>query len=274
MSKDDLLPRTKYHDQQIDNFAESQSQLLVSSNVEYSTMPRSPRLPRYDINHPNPAFDFYWGRATPNPFSSEPGDLLAAVDLIDEDRANAAHSENLELSENFSYPEHSADRSSFRPYAQYRQSLARSTIRHPHEQLDDHPVHRRPSSRERRSQEIRIINTESITLLSDDHQRSDARSSSGSDPSRSPLLSSTSSASDNVATTSLPHTDSLILEPIARFRIPDSRSRCTITFDSPISACYLYIKFYSSDAKPDIDIQGVYINGFIGPRCFPTINLR
>ncbi|KAK7207896.1 hypothetical protein BZA70DRAFT_272455 [Myxozyma melibiosi] len=276
MNKDDLLPRTKYHDQQIDNLAESQTQLPVSSSVEYSAMPRSPRIPRYEFGQPNSSFDFYWGRPNPNPFSSEPGDSLSS-DLADSDQADVEHIEGLGSGDDLSFSDSAYyhGRQSFRPYAQYRQDLARSSLRHTRDRLLDARRQRHRSlAGDNTSRDVRIINTENITLPSYDISIGDEpRTSTEAPPTlfTHPLLPTDEA---EALTPSLPHTDSLVLEPIARFKIPDNKSRCTIVFDSPVSACYLYIKFYSSDPKRDIDIQGVYINGFVGPRCFPKISLR
>ncbi|KAK9471280.1 uncharacterized protein V1510DRAFT_437899 [Dipodascopsis tothii] len=65
-----------------------------------------------------------------------------------------------------------------------------------------------------------------------------------------------------------------LAEPVAKFEIPENKSIYKIVFDSPLSATYVYIQIYSSNPRGSVDIQGIYLNGFIGPRFFPKADWR
>ncbi|ROW12126.1 hypothetical protein VMCG_00543 [Cytospora schulzeri] len=63
-----------------------------------------------------------------------------------------------------------------------------------------------------------------------------------------------------------------LLAPHAKFFIEKGKNRCTIKFDPPVSGRYILLKMYHP--SDNIDIQGVFANGFAGPRYFPSLDLR
>lgn len=63
-----------------------------------------------------------------------------------------------------------------------------------------------------------------------------------------------------------------LLAPHAKFFIEKGRNRCTIKFDPPVSGRYILLKMYHP--SDNIDIQGVFVKGFAGPRYFPSVDLR
>ncbi|KAJ1335540.1 hypothetical protein MN608_02278 [Microdochium nivale] len=67
-----------------------------------------------------------------------------------------------------------------------------------------------------------------------------------------------------------------MLAPNARFFIERDKSKCTITFDPPVSGRFVLLKMWSPHQDPagNIDIQAVVTKGFAGPRYFPSIELR
>ncbi|KXJ94311.1 hypothetical protein Micbo1qcDRAFT_173135 [Microdochium bolleyi] len=67
-----------------------------------------------------------------------------------------------------------------------------------------------------------------------------------------------------------------MLAPNARFFIERDKSKCTITFDPPVSGRFILLKMWSPHQDPsgNIDIQAVVAKGFAGPRYFPSIELR
>lgn len=62
----------------------------------------------------------------------------------------------------------------------------------------------------------------------------------------------------------------------ARFFIEPDKSKCTITFDPPVSGRFILLKMWSPhpDSTSNIDIQAVVASGFAGPRYFPAVELR
>ncbi|KAK9390205.1 hypothetical protein V1515DRAFT_589531 [Lipomyces mesembrius] len=295
MNKDDMLPRTKYHDQQIDNMALS---MPVSMTAEYSAM-RLPQSSQFGSTqageHPSSSFESfledYWTHSSfmgpPQPVNLTEDDESYEVDHYDDDEEQAVDygstSESF-LVEGSPPPGHY---SSLRSSPYHRGPLAEFRARSRYNFLGTRPLHGLGSrffrSQNGQSRDVRIINTDNIAppldVISNDVAVNSTPTVGWSTQSIANGSGSSNTGADGKdgddrATTSLPHTDSLILEPVAKFKIPDNRSKCTITFDSPLSAKYVYIKFYSSDPARNIDIQGVYINGFIGPRCFPKISLR
>ncbi|KAL7918950.1 hypothetical protein ACQKWADRAFT_316085 [Trichoderma austrokoningii] len=67
-----------------------------------------------------------------------------------------------------------------------------------------------------------------------------------------------------------------LLSPHARFYIEKKKSKCTIKFEPPVSGRYILLKMWSSSHDPgsNIDVQSVIIQGFAGPRYFPSVELR
>lgn len=63
-----------------------------------------------------------------------------------------------------------------------------------------------------------------------------------------------------------------LLAPHAKFFIEKGKNRCTIKFDPPVSGRYILLKMYHP--SDNIDIQGVFVKGFGGPRFFPSVDLR
>lgn len=63
-----------------------------------------------------------------------------------------------------------------------------------------------------------------------------------------------------------------LLAPHAKFFIERGKNRCTIKFDPPVAGRYILLKMYHP--SENIDIQGVYVKGFAGPRFFPCVELR
>ncbi|KAK9246369.1 hypothetical protein V1506DRAFT_535354 [Lipomyces tetrasporus] len=301
MNKDDMLPRTKYHDQQIDNMALS---MPISMTAEYSAM-RLPQSSQFGStrsgNRPSTSFESlledYWNHSSfmgpPQPVNLTDDEEDYEVDHYDEDEDHAVDygptSDNALDSFLVGGSPPPGHYSSPRSSRLYRGPLAEFRARSRYNFLGARPMHglgsrffRSPNGQ---SREVRIINTDNITPpldVASNNVAGNSMSANGSSWSAQSIANAPASSGtvtdvkegDDRATTSLPHTDSLILEPVAKFKIPDNRSKCTITFDSPLSARYVYIKFYSSDPARNIDIQGVYINGFIGPRCFPKVSLR
>ncbi|KAK9238892.1 hypothetical protein V1525DRAFT_399799 [Lipomyces kononenkoae] len=301
MNKDDMLPRTKYHDQQIDNMALS---MPASMTAEYSAM-RLPQSSQFGSTrsgeHPPSSFESlledYWSHPNfmgpPQPATLTDDDEGYEVEHYDGDDDQGVDYGSTSDNALDSFvgggspaPSHY---SSLRPSRYYRGPLADFRARSRYNFLGTRPLHGLGSrffrNQNGQSREVRIVNTDNITpppdVMSNDGAVNPTPTISSSWSTRaaangaeSNIIDTDGKDSDDRATTSLPHTDSLILEPVAKFKIPDNRSKCTITFDSPLSAKYVYIKFYSSDPARNIDIQGVYINGFIGPRCFPTMSLR
>ncbi|KAK9463556.1 uncharacterized protein V1516DRAFT_668087 [Lipomyces oligophaga] len=123
----------------------------------------------------------------------------------------------------------------------YRASNSRSRFR------DRHGINGRVSHL-RHTEEPRIINTENLRIL---RAEGDGRVVEGTRP---------------------PTGESF--RPVAKFKIPDNKSLCTITFESPLTAKYVCIKFFSSYPEQNLDVQGVYVYGFYGPQSFPSMNLR
>ncbi|KAK9311871.1 hypothetical protein V1522DRAFT_403519 [Lipomyces starkeyi] len=299
MNKDDMLPRTKYHDQQIDNMALS---MPASMTAEYSAM-RLPQSSQFGSTqageYPSSSFESlledYWTHSNfmgpPQPVNLTDDDESYDVDHYDDDEDQAVDygstSDNALDSFLVGGSPPPGHYSSLRSSRYHRGPLAEFRARSRYNFLGTRPLHGLGSrffrSQNGQSREVRIINTDNIAppldVISNDVAVNSTPTVGWSTQSIANGSSSSNTGADGKdgddrATTSLPHTDSLILEPVAKFKIPDNRSKCTITFDSPLSAKYVYIKFYSSDPARNIDIQGVYINGFIGPRCFPKISLR
>ncbi|RYP93404.1 hypothetical protein DL770_000447 [Monosporascus sp. CRB-9-2] len=67
-----------------------------------------------------------------------------------------------------------------------------------------------------------------------------------------------------------------LLAPDARFYIERDKSKCTMTFDPPVSGRFILLKMWSPHRDPtaNIDIQAVAATGFAGPRFFPAVELR
>lgn len=63
-----------------------------------------------------------------------------------------------------------------------------------------------------------------------------------------------------------------LLRPHAKFFIEKGRNRCTIKFDPPVTGRFVLLKMYHP--SDNIDIQGLYLKGFAGPRYFPSVQLR
>lgn len=59
-----------------------------------------------------------------------------------------------------------------------------------------------------------------------------------------------------------------LMAPMVHFRFEKHKSNCTIKFDPPISGRFILLKVWNPHHNPDanIDIQGVVVKGFAGPR--------
>ncbi|KAB5570370.1 hypothetical protein GE09DRAFT_1055227 [Coniochaeta sp. 2T2.1] len=56
-----------------------------------------------------------------------------------------------------------------------------------------------------------------------------------------------------------------LMTPLVHFHI-EEHNKCTIKFDPPVSGRFLLLKMWSSRNNVNIDIQGVTVKGFAGPR--------
>lgn len=67
-----------------------------------------------------------------------------------------------------------------------------------------------------------------------------------------------------------------LMAPHARFFIERDKSKCTVTFDPPVSGRFILLKMWSPhhSSSSNIDIQSVVAKGFAGPRFFPAITMR
>jgi hypothetical protein len=67
-----------------------------------------------------------------------------------------------------------------------------------------------------------------------------------------------------------------LMAPHARFFIERDKSKCTVTFDPPVSGRFILLKMWSPhhSSTSNIDIQSVVAKGFAGPRYFPAITMR
>ncbi|KAK9456337.1 hypothetical protein V1511DRAFT_497207 [Dipodascopsis uninucleata] len=63
-------------------------------------------------------------------------------------------------------------------------------------------------------------------------------------------------------------------EPVATFRLAKCKARRTINLPCAMSARYIHIKITSSDPNRPVDLQSVAVSGFLGPQCFPILELR
>ncbi|KAK9467428.1 hypothetical protein V1512DRAFT_261172 [Lipomyces arxii] len=256
MTKDDLLPRTAYHDQHIDNMSiPTGSGINYPARREYSGMrdSASVRLPSFPIaarsaqSTSGGSFDTflsdYLGQA-----DSYLGPAFDAINFSEDD-------EDMETGSYEDDEDHPAN------YGTITDSVLDSF-------LNVRNARYNSELNQDQISQSRIINTDNISTRPDDIvEGSGASSSRVSQPN-------TEGKDGENGTTKLPHTDSLILEPVAKFKIPDHRSRCTIIFDTPLTVRYVCIKFFNPDPRRNIDLKGVYIHGFIGPQCFPKMSLR
>lgn len=67
-----------------------------------------------------------------------------------------------------------------------------------------------------------------------------------------------------------------LMQPHARFFIERDKSKCTVTFDPPVSGRFILLKMWSphQGSSSNIDIQSVVARGFAGPRFFPAVSMR
>jgi len=67
-----------------------------------------------------------------------------------------------------------------------------------------------------------------------------------------------------------------LLQPHATFFMGEHRSKITIKFDPPVSGRFLLLKMFSPqlDDGENIDIQYIAVNGFAGPRFFPSVEMK
>ena len=64
-----------------------------------------------------------------------------------------------------------------------------------------------------------------------------------------------------------------LMTPLVHFHI-EEHNKCTIKFDPPVSGRFLLLKMWSSRNDANIDIQGVTVKGFAGPRYVPDVQYR
>lgn len=64
-----------------------------------------------------------------------------------------------------------------------------------------------------------------------------------------------------------------LMTPLVHFHI-EEHNKCTIRFDPPVSGRFILLKMWSSQAGGNIDIQGVMVKGFAGPRYVPDVEYR
>lgn len=64
-----------------------------------------------------------------------------------------------------------------------------------------------------------------------------------------------------------------LMTPLVHFHI-EEHNKCTIKFDPPVSGRFLLLKMWSSRNNANIDIQGVTVKGFAGPRYVADVEYR